>query len=403
MMLHYLFETTLALRFGRDPVLAAEALAKVESEPTAGRRLRTAEQITLWRGLIALMSGDAAAAAMHLRRATELLYRWDRLYFLPAAAVYLAEAEWRLEDEAAADAAADLALSAARRQGSNHLLLQALREFPAVVSRRLDAESGSDSAWHSIGRTLMSEGLIWSAGLVPRVHVREFGVPTIVVDGVEVQTKLTKSIEILAYLAVNRRRVTKVQLLDDLFDGRADDSARSYLRQALSRLRDALPDDAPLVIGAEEVAWEDERLACESLEAQSSVQQALHLHGRERLEATLEALEVLDVDEYMPGVQSRWVDERREDLRTLATEARLAAAEAAFAASDIEQAEVQVQRVLREDAYRESAWRLSMRLAAALGHDDWVIARFRRCQEALSELAAAPADSTRDLLEQLRR
>lgn len=59
---------------------------------------------------------------------------WDRLFFLPIAGVYLAEACWRLDDEAASDDAADLALAAARRQGSNHLLLQALREFPAAVS-----------------------------------------------------------------------------------------------------------------------------------------------------------------------------------------------------------------------------------------------------------------------------
>jgi hypothetical protein len=44
-----------------------------------------------------------------------------------------------------------------------------------------------------------------------------------------------------------------------------------------------------------------------------------------------------------------------------------------------------------------------MRIAGSLGHDDRVIARFRDCQAALAQIATAPADSTRRLLEQLRR
>jgi hypothetical protein len=120
-MLHYLFEATLALRLRRDTAAAAAALARVESYPTARRRLRTLEQLELWHGVIGLLDEDASAAAEHLRRAVDLMLEWDRLLLLPTAAVYLAEAEWRLGDEAAADAAADRAVWAARRQGSNHL------------------------------------------------------------------------------------------------------------------------------------------------------------------------------------------------------------------------------------------------------------------------------------------
>jgi DNA-binding SARP family transcriptional activator len=402
-MLHYLFEAMLALRLRRDTTLAAAALARVESYPTARRRLRTLEQIELWHGLVALLDDDAPGAAAHLRQAVELMVEWDRLLLLPTAAVYLAEAEWRLEDEAAADAAADRALWAARRQGSSHLLMQALREFPAVVARRLDAEAGSDSAWHEIGRTLMSERLLTGAELVPHVEVREFGTPAIVVDGMAVQPKLTRSVELLAYLAAHTGPASRGELLDDLFGGRADDSARSYLRQAVNRLREALPPDAPLAVDADAVAWNDEHLTSESIRFRSAVQQALHVHGRERLAALVLALETVERGEYLPGARSRWAGERREELRDAANDARLAAADAAFGVGELEQAEAQVQRVLRDDAYRESAWRLSMRIAGALGHDDRVIARFRSCQAALAELATEPAASTRQLLAQLRR
>ena len=46
-----------------------------------------------------------------------------------------------------------------------------------------------------------------------------------------------------------------------------------------------------------------------------------------------------------------------------------------------------MQGVLREDPHRESAWRLSMRIAGALGQEDRVIARFRDCRAALAEVA----------------
>jgi DNA-binding SARP family transcriptional activator len=150
-------------------------------------------------------------------------------------------------------------------------------------------------------------------------------------------------------------------------------------------------------------ALTDEHLTSDSIRFRSEAQQALHVQGRARLDALVHALEVVERGEYLPGARSLWADERREQLREAANDARLAAADAAFALGELEQAEDQVHRVLRDDAYRESAWRLSMRIAGALGHDDRVIARFRSCQAALAELATEPALSTRQLLEQLRR
>ena len=54
--------------------------------------------------------------------------------------------------------AADLALASATKQGSNHLLLQALADFPSLVSHRLQAGVESDSPWRELARTLGSRG-----------------------------------------------------------------------------------------------------------------------------------------------------------------------------------------------------------------------------------------------------
>ena len=96
----------------------------------------------------------------------------DRLLELPTAAVYLSEARWRAGDEDGADAAADLAYQAARRQGSNHYLLQALASFPAVVTRMLDAEPRADSPWHELGRALRAQDVTLELPLSARVELR---------------------------------------------------------------------------------------------------------------------------------------------------------------------------------------------------------------------------------------
>jgi DNA-binding SARP family transcriptional activator len=247
---------------------------------------------------------------------------------------------------------------------------------------------------------LLSETLAPAAEVAPHVHVREFGTPAILIDGHEVQPKLTRSIEVLACLAAHGGTVERRVLLSELFGGRADDSARSYLRQAIGKLREVLPE---LVVDANRVAWTDDQPTSDSIKLRRDVQQALLLHGRDRLAALVAAAAPADAGEFLPEARSPWADERREALRQLRVDARLAAAEVAFELGELEQAEAFAQRVLREDPHRESAWRLSMRIAGALGHEDRVIARFRDCRAALAEVATVPADSTRRLLEQLRR
>ena len=60
-------------------------------------------------------------------------------------------------------------------------------------------------------------------------------------------------------------------------------------------------------------------------------------------------------------------------------------------------------QALADDPYREGAWRLVMRVASALGDDDGVVRAYRACEQALAEVGATPAPTTRRLLDQLRR
>jgi LuxR family maltose regulon positive regulatory protein len=404
-LLSLVMEAKLELRLRRDAGAAREVLAALERRPAAREYGFIAEQVDTWTGYADLLEGDVAGALGHLRAAVARMLASDRILELPTAAVHLAEAEWRNGDEEAADRAADLALAAAAKQGSNHLFLQALADFPAVVARRIDAEPGTPSPWHDLGRALLAQGVAVDPRIGPLIELAEFGGRALAVNGTVVRPRIAKAYEVLAYLAsCPGQCASRDDVLDALFDGRADGSARAYLRQAFHQLREVLPAGVELTVESARVALgEGAVIRSESGRVEALMAQAARLRGEERLQATLDALELLERGEYLPGARTLWAQERRRHLDAVAADARFEAAELAFAAGRYRDAERLVAAVLRDDPYREAAWRLQMRLASAVGDEDRVIGAFRGCERALGELGTRPAGATRHLLDALRR
>jgi len=398
-------EAKLKLQLDHDPGCARGILEGLATEEAYAKYCYVREAADTWYGLALLRQGEDGAACACLAAAVTSMVRSDRIMDLPRAAIYLAEAHWRCGNEDAADAAATLALEASTRQGSRHLLLQALTDFPAVLSRCIDTEPHAGSGWHDIGRALRAQGAVVSASIGTVVELQEFGTVAVLVDGETVHPGLAKSVGLLAYLACHEGRATREELLDAFFDGRTDASARAYLRQATHRLRQALGEElGPDVVNGWVKLADHVRVATESNRYEALLAEAARLQGDERLAATLRALEVPDRGPYLPGVaSSRWIEERREMLAHLTVTAESEAAELALATGRYELAERLADRILGRDPFREGAWRVRMRLANALGDDDDVIASFRRCREALAEVGATPSHSTRVLLEQLRR
>ncbi|ADB52413.1 BTAD domain-containing putative transcriptional regulator [Conexibacter woesei] len=399
-----LMEGKLALRLERDPEAARAVLEQLERdlEPHAWPFL--IGPINAWLGAALLLQGDDVAALARLSRAVEVLVDADLILELPTAAGYLAEAQWRAGDEEAADRAADLALDASHRLGSNHRLLQALTDYPAVVSRRIDAEQGADSAWHELGRALIAQGAGGLSVIGSVVELREFGEPALAIAGATVRARIAKSYELVAFLIVRGGDgVDRDELLDALFDGRADDSARSYLRQAIYWVRRALPEGGLLVEKRRVRLGAELTVSSESTTFEARLAEAARLQGEERLAATRAALELYDRGEYLAGAASGWVAARREQLAERALDARYEAAELAFAAGAYGDGRALAEQVLGADPLREAAWRLLMRIASALGDEDRVIATFRDCERALATIGTAPSAVTRELVERLRR
>jgi DNA-binding SARP family transcriptional activator len=404
-MLSLLAEAELLLRISRDARAARRVLEEVAQHQVGQHFANIREHANTLLGAALLMEGEDLRARDRLAAAVGSMRQGQRTLWLPAAAVHLAEAQWRLGEEQAADDAANLALWAAEQQGSNHLLLQALSEFPAVLSRRLDIERGADSPWHDLGRALMVQGVDLGDVLAASVHVTEFGRTAVLVNGEDAALRLKKSYELLAYLANSGRdAVPRQELLEVLFEGRAGDAAGSYLRQAVLRLRRAVPDVLRTDAAAGRVGVGcGVRVTTESERLSALLRQAASLRGQDRLRTLLQALEIADRGEYLPGVVSTWAEERRQHLVSVVQEARHDAAEIAFATGHYRQAARLVRDVLRADPFRESAWRLEMRIADALGDQDRVIAAYRACERALTELGTQPTATTVQLLKDLRR
>jgi DNA-binding SARP family transcriptional activator len=343
-------------------------------------------------------------ALRSLRAAVASMRAADRILELPTTAVYLAEAEWRAGHAAEADAAAEVALAAAHRQGSRHILIRALEDFPAVLARCLDAEDSVDGPWHEIGRSLAARPRVTSRPIAPLMRLCDLGQPRLYVGQEERRARIAKSYALLACLLHAGGGVSRADLLDGLFDGRADGSTRAYLRQAAHGLRQILPPGIELVSeGDVFVLHGAASIESDTLLLQAHLSSATSLIGAARLDVTMRAIEAYERGAYLEGIECAWVARRRTELAGIVADARIDMAVAALEESQFDVATSVLDRVLADDPFRERAWRLLMRVWAAQGLEDRVIEAYRRCEAVLGEVGLEPSESTRLLAGGLRR
>ncbi|MFG3658589.1 BTAD domain-containing putative transcriptional regulator [Streptomyces sp. NPDC047706] len=399
-----LIEAKMCLRLEHDTRRADQVLA----EATANRALEytiTREAWLMWSGLSMLRQNRDAEAHEYLAECLRSMQKGDRHLDLPIAAAYLAEAQWRLGREDESDATADLALVSASTHGTQHLLLTALADVPSVAARAADTKSSRMSAWHEILAVLSGQYPVRVNVSTPRLVLEEFGEPTLTVDGGLTQPRLTKSVELLSYLLrAPERRASREELLGALFGGRNDAAGRSYLRQALYRLREVLPDGLGPAQDGDVFQLVGPGLAMGSAQqAVDLVAQAGRQDGETRLQTLLRALSSAEKGPYLATVSSEWVTERRAVLAETFLSARIDAARLAYRMNRYREAKGLVDQVLREDPYREQAWQLAIRLAHASGSDDAVLALYQRYVVRMRDLGVPPSDEVRRLVVQLRR
>lgn len=238
--------------------------------------------------------------------------------------------------------------------------------------------------------------------LSARVCVQDLGGQTIHVDDVEVAPKLVKSVEMLAFLAIQGGRASRAEIVKTLFEGSSVESASAYFRMALSGLRKVLPNDAPLVVDGDLVQWTGDTLTATSVQIENEARTISRLPLADQVPAIDRVLRTLEEGPFIPGSRAEWVLTRRSHLDLLMIDLREMASEVAYRTGRYVEADAWGRRVVSDDPLRERSWRLLMRVASALGDTDRVTAAFRDCSMALREIDAQPEEATAALFRHLR-
>lgn len=397
-----LMEAKVCLRLHHDPEAAHRALDEAEASGASGHAF-IRELAWLWRGLAFLLRHRDAEARDVLQLCVQSMRHADRTLEIPTAACYLAEAQWRLGEEDASDESAALAISVAEERGSVHLLLTALSDVPAVAVRGADTEPSRLTRWRELTASLANGRRITAAGRIPRLVLEDFGEPELRLDGETVTLRLRKSVELLAYLLASPdHEAGRQELMDALFDSHNEAAERSYLRQALYRLRGVLPDDlSPTLRGDRFCLPRPELVSSSAAEVLAAFAQADH-QEEARMDTLTAALARTERGRYLNGLSGDWVEARRAELDEWILRARLDLAKAAFRLSRYREAIANADIVLRLDPYREQAWLLRLTLAQASGNDDHVLALYQRYVATMRELAVPPSAEMHRLVTRLR-
>lgn len=388
----HIVEARLHLRLHHD---AAAAMLALDAANEAGAQMHslTREFEMLWRGLAHLLRGEDAHARDLLAAVATSMQRTGHRLELVSANTYLSEAHWRTGNEEAADEAAASALRMADEMGAVHLLLAALEDVPAVAVRGADTEPQRTSRWHELTALLARRADVTVTARHPRIVLEEFGEPMLLLDDVEVTPKLRKSTELLARLiAAPERSVSRQDLLDGLFQSRSQPAARSYLRQALYRLREILPAEFSPVLDGDRVSVPGpDILVGTAEEVLARINQADRQEGETRLVTLTEALARSDRGLYLAGLNSLWVEERRAELTERLLHARMDLARTAYRLGRYWESSTAVDVVLRHEIFHEDAWMLRLSLAQASGSDDGVLATYQRYLAAMRDLGVPPS------------
>jgi DNA-binding SARP family transcriptional activator len=356
-----------------------------------------------WLGGAMLLLDRPAQAREVLLPAVQGMRRARRYLELPAAALFLAEAEWRLGDEDAHDDAAEIAYAAAEQCGTLVPLVTVLGLVPGVLARKLDAEAASsERRWSALVRLASAAAAAAPDAEGARLHVRTLGVPRLELDGVPLPQVPLKAVELAAEVArAGPPGIPREQLSERLFSGSRN--GPNYLRQLVFRLRRVLPADLELRSTGRRLAWTPaEVVISDDVLLESLYQRARTEAGASRNTTLKAALDLAEMGTYLEGLDDESVLERRDALTAVAMGVRMDYARAMRAAGRPGEAVGALRAALGADPYREEAWQELMRDYATVQGPASVARIFLDCRQSLQQVGLEPSRETVELLERLR-
>ncbi|WP_217923043.1 BTAD domain-containing putative transcriptional regulator [Miltoncostaea oceani] len=360
------------------------------------------EWASTWLAAALLRRGDPPAAAVALLEdAIAGMVRAERILELPVAWVLLAEARWRLGDEAGHDAAADAAYAASQAMGGSGPLLTALEEAPDVLVRRIDAGGPEQAAWRALARAGgPAHGPSTLTGA--RIVVGTLGRARLEIDGREVDVSPPRAIDLAAAVArAGARGVSRASLVSALAAHSSDPA--NYLRQMIHRLRRLTPEGIALTSEDGMLRWSPPgAVLTEDQVLGALLARADRATGDARLEALGAALAMADRGTLAVAEETTAAVALRAALEASVAGARRDQAELLIEAGRAAEAVAVARAAVTADPYREDGWRLLMRAGAQDQGPSAAVPVYLECVRALAEVDLEPARETRVLMERLR-
>lgn len=232
---------------------------------------------------------------------------------------------------------------------------------------------------------------------MPRLQIKFFGKPQILLDGERLQSLVSKKAQAaLFYLVAVNRTVSRSHLAGLLWSDMGETAARANLRVVISKLKSDL--ESFLIINRREIGVDFTRAISTDLEP--------FMEGgsfRGRAEAYVgEFLHDFDLND--DSLFSEWMWQEKEKFHQKAVEALAQLAAANLVNRELVTAIADLRRLLELDPWREEAHQQLMLVHAHNGDRAAALAQYEKCVQSLRDgLDVTPSIETTTLFERIKR
>ena len=346
-----------------------------------------AEWCMTFLGRAYLVKGRAEDAVQILRAAVAGMSNAARHLFLPVAAVYLSEAEWRTGNEDASDSAAALAYTVSERMGGFAPLRTALSHFPAVLHRQLDLDVRAEDWRHLAVPSAITPVPLQIRSIegrtVKTADIQPFGPePDVIIDGRPARVgRFKKAMELVCYVGLHPGGVRRDDVQARVFPDSDQRHGSNYFRQVTHQLRKA----TGLTFQRSDsfIDWSAD-VVVDSYDArfERMVIEARAVGGEERLKRLRKALDLV-TGPYLPTSELEWVADRSFRLEVLQEDAELELAELAIGLADFPTAASFAEKILAKNPSNPAAYKMLLEVEISSGTRSGALAVYQRAREAL--------------------
>ena len=230
----------------------------------------------------------------------------------------------------------------------------------------------------------------------PRIQIHLFGTFAVEVDGVDVTAQLPgrKGRAALAYLAVQPEGASRDEFVTVLWPDKRPADPRANLRTLLSRIRDAIGNEA--LEDDRRLRLVTESLSLDLADARAHLEEAVAHRDARRVEGAVEharaAVDILDRP-FLPDVEGEWIERIRRGLdRDLCDMLACIADMGSLAGGDLgDEAIAAARELVERDGYLERSHGLLMLALARRGESAEALRVFESLrQQLLDELGTSP-------------